>query len=128
MKISQIYDLHQKSKLPPGGSPATDDAFMAWARDLCERRNAEWLDRFEPHELPKRDLIVVWQLVNHLFKWAIGWPFPSGEGPNQNHRLRFLSSYFRVRPGLFQAEAHRYIDELEAGNARDGADLNDLRS
>ena len=127
MKIGDAYDLGPQSTLPPGGSPATDDRFMAWARGLCERRNAEWLDRFEPHAMPRDDLISAWQLVNHLFKFVIGWPFPSGEGPNRAHRIRFLSSYFGVRPVLFEAEAHRYIDDLESEAARDGADLDDLR-
>lgn len=129
-KVSQIYGprpafagegttANLKSILPPGGNPLIDRDFMAWIDRTCERANQRWLDSFRNGVFPDHDLIPTWQLINHLYKWVIGWPFPDGEGPSRAHRIRFLASYYSVRPTMFRVEAARYIDEL-AGEKPDG--------
>lgn len=128
-KIGDLYgprpalpgEGHQdvRSMLPPGGSPMTDQDFMAWLERTCERANRRYLDSFPHGTLPDRELASPWQLLNHLYKWVIGWPFPSGTGPTRAHRIRFLGSYYSVRPTLFRVEAARYLDGLAQGASGD---------
>lgn len=125
MKLSDVKAIGPRPEMPPGGSPRTDDALMAWARDFCARVNGEHLDRFRHGDLPSRELLPEWQLINHLVKFVLGRPFPDGEGPNHNHRLRFLSAYFSVRPTLFEVEAHRYAEHLMNGAHPDGPVVDD---
>lgn len=129
-KVTDIYGprsafegeghLNTRSVLPPGGSPVTDQDFMSWVDRVCHLANQRWLDSFDHGTLPTTNLIETWQLINHLYKWCIGWPFPSGEGPTRAHRIRFLGSYYSVRPTLFRVEAARYIEQLRLDAEHEG--------
>jgi hypothetical protein len=117
-----LPDLTQASTLPPGGDPAGDAAFLDWARAFCNEANRRWLDRRTGwgRDLPAkfRELVNPWRLQNHLFKWIVGWEFPSGTGPNQRHRTRFVAIQFVLRREVIEAEAARYVAELEDQTAQ----------
>lgn len=105
------------SPLPPGGDPATDAAFLDWARSFCDQANRRWLDRWTGwgRSLPPkfRELIIPWRLQNHLYKWILGWEFPSKTGPDLKHKTRFVAVQFSYRRPEIEAEAVRYVAELE---------------
>lgn len=102
------------STLPPGGSPECDNAFRSFLDSLCSRWNAAYVDDHleEHHELPDAEPLRRWRLVNHVVKWAIGWQWPDGEGPNNNHRIRFAAVQWRCRRAEVEAEAERYCAEV----------------
>jgi hypothetical protein len=116
MRINEIYpDLTDPSLLPPGGSPLWDRTYERWVVEFIAEVSPEVLDRLtgpdgEVHGQPDR-VINPFKLTHHLFKWVIGWAFPSGTGPNFSHRLRFLSIQFHYRRAEFEAEAQRYVEQ-----------------
>jgi hypothetical protein len=108
-----------KSALPPGGDPRMDDAYEAWLRATCDAANTRWLDRHWPG-VPRRELVRTYQITNHLFKWTTGLAYPSGEGPNFQHRIRFVSIQFHYRRAELVAEVESYIARLMAEAEADG--------
>lgn len=108
-----------RSILPPGGDPRGDAEWLDWCRAVCADANRRWLDEHSGwgRALPKRDIVNMWQLSNHFYKHWLGWEFPSGVGPNRNHRVRFNAIQFRLRRSEAEAEAARYVaermDEIE---------------
>lgn len=133
MKVSEILDVRPediRSDLPPGGSPAVDRAYSEWVAGFLDVVHPRVLDRLTgPHGEILATATQVERAVNsfsitqHVFKWLIGWKFPDGTGPNYQHRLRFVSVQFKLRPGAIEAEAEAYIDrvtgELRARYNRD---------
>lgn len=118
MKFSEAFpDLAPRSDLPPGGSPGGDRTYETWLVKFVATANLSWLDLHFPI-VPDRDLLTVYQLSNHLYKWLIGWSFPDGTGPNYSHRLRFVAVQWLLRPGEVEAEAKRYVAELIGRHAR----------
>jgi hypothetical protein len=102
----------QKSTLPPGGTGWDDSKFYEWACVFAREHNARMLDRLPPGRWPRSDPFTHYRLVGHLYKFLIGWEFPSGTGPTYSHRLRFCATQFALRRDLIVAEALRYADEV----------------
>lgn len=110
-KVSALFG--PISALPPGGGPATDEQFMAWARSFAADGNARILDRYPPDRLPARDPLPIWRLVNHLLKTFHDTPIDWSH-LNNNHRIRSLGVRYADRPGPIEAEAGRYVERLMA--------------
>jgi len=114
-----------ESALPPGGSPAGDAAYLWWAKTSCERANAYWIDLWADRntgELPPEigDIINVWQLTNHLFKYTFGGALPAGRWPNFRHKIRAVAVQYHLRKDEFGREfrvyCRRLADEFRAEN------------
>lgn len=119
MKLSEAYpELAQSSSLPPGGRPSWDLEYEWWLQEFLDEWSPRVLDQLtdESGDIPRgADRIVnKFSISGHLFKWILGWEFPSGTGPTFNHRLRFLSVQFRYRRAELVAEAERYAAEKVA--------------
>jgi hypothetical protein len=115
IRPSEFTAHQQRSDLPPGGSPADDAAYLDWARNVTDAAVRAWMDSRSGwgRELPRvgRNPVNMWQLSTHLFKWLIGWNFPSGEGPTNNHRVRMLAVQLKYRRLEMELEAARYLAE-----------------
>lgn len=98
-----------RSALPPGGSPATDKAFLTWlSRHLTKARTA-WLDQHAP-DYPPRELVEDREVLDHLFRWLIGLP-PTREGwITWNHKVRFVAVQWSLRPDQIEAATDHYLD------------------
>lgn len=125
LRLTEFEEERQRSDLSPGGSPALDAAYLDWARETTDAAIRAWMDSRSGwgRELPRvgRNPVNMWQLNGHLFKWLLGWEFPSGAGPTNNHRIRFLAVQLKFRRLEMELEAGRYlaekIDELEQASA-----------
>lgn len=120
MKLAAAFpDLEQRSTLPPGGDPRIDKAYSDWLRDFLDVAGPAVLDRLTgpdgeiaPGASKVRQRINSFSVTGHLFKWTLGWEFPSGTGPNFSHRLRFVAVQFHLRRPALVAEAEAYIDRI----------------
>lgn len=97
--------------MPSGGCPAWDREYEGWLRDFMVDQETRYLDRCWPM-IPDRIPFRIYQITNHLFKWCLGRAFPSGEGPNFMHKLRYVAIQFHYRRDEIVAEAERYVAEL----------------
>jgi hypothetical protein len=128
--IARDTDLTD-STLPPGGRPAWDDEFLAWARGYCTEVNLAGLLLAQPGWAAfdlrrslalgfpdvkleiKPAVLNPWQLIGHLFKFLNG-PAAYPHGIKCHHRLRFVAIRHHFQPELIQAEADRYVESLAA--------------
>jgi hypothetical protein len=119
MKVSTVFpDLTPadiRSALPPGGSPAADQEYLSWVAGFIEEVAPAVLDRLTDDAtgevLGRPDRVInTFKLTQHLFKWILGWEFPSGTGPSFSHRLRFVSVQFKLRGPALMAEADAYVE------------------
>lgn len=101
LRAPSFQTFDPPAAIPPGGSEATDDAFMDFVRTACDdaTRWAGW-------EVCNR-----WQLTNHLLKALDGnTPQPTlGRVPNWRHKIRWLGIEYRARPELVEAETRAYL-------------------
>jgi hypothetical protein len=87
---------------------------MAWLKLFVARTNQLYRHGLLPEQHGERPmfegpLVAEWQLLNHLIKWTIGWPFPDGQGPTHQHRIRFCAVQFALRRDELEAESDSYV-------------------
>ena len=111
---------------PGGGSPLWDSDYRKWLDEFVGRINRRYVDKHcRPGKaLPDAELLTVFQLTNHLFKWIVGDRINTAirhaqfedatQGLRYTDRERFVSTQFHHRMIELVAEAEAYAVKEEA--------------
>ena len=105
----------ERQGLPPGGSPATDAAWVAWREEFLARAAERQVVRrwHEAIDAPPR--LDSWRFDRTVFDALSAAPLFAGSDPMVPRvRLRFLGVWLRDRRKDVLRAAQRFVDEATA--------------
>lgn len=109
MRISESDLFPPKSKLPVGGKPADDAAYLEWRDNFLANIAERWVT-LKWHEAINRPLALsAYRVDAYLFAALDDRPEPIT--PIYSHRLRFLATAYRDRPDQVVRLAREFANE-----------------